>query len=129
MPRFEFQLPPYFANNARAIGGLEGMAKSIGVVANAADGLEAMIAMGVTPDLLTDQTSAHDPLNGYVPRGLSLDEADALRTNDPDAYIHRSRATMADPMSIEAAATDAECRVNDAGPGPMPPRRRGAPGR
>ena len=73
-----------------------GIGKSVGVVANAADGLERLIARGVVPDLLTDQTSAHDPLTGYVPRGLTLPEACALRGNDPDGYIERSRATMAD---------------------------------
>lgn len=73
-----------------------GIGKSVGVVANAADGLERLIARGVVPDLLTDQTSAHDPLTGYVPRGLTLPEACALRGTDPDGYIERSRATMAD---------------------------------
>ncbi len=74
----------------------EGRGLSIGVVANAADGLERMIDRGVVPDLLTDQTSAHDPLSGYVPRGLTLGEACELRASQPDEYIHRSRATMAD---------------------------------
>ena len=74
----------------------EGKGLSIGVVANAADGLERMLERGVVPDLLTDQTSAHDPLSGYVPRGMTMAEADALRTADPDAYIAQSRATMAD---------------------------------
>jgi urocanate hydratase len=73
-----------------------GIAKSIGVVANAADGTEALLAAGVIPDLLTDQTSAHDPLRGYVPRGMSLSEAAELRESDPEHYIDRSRATMAD---------------------------------
>jgi urocanate hydratase len=73
-----------------------GIAKSIGVVANAADGKEALLAAGVIPDLLTDQTSAHDPLRGYVPRGMSLSEAAELRESDPETYIERSRATMAD---------------------------------
>lgn len=74
----------------------EGRGLSIGVVANAADGLERMIDRGVVPDLLTDQTSAHDPLSGYVPRGLTLGEAFELRASQPEEYIHRSRATMAD---------------------------------
>ena len=74
----------------------EGKGLSIGVVANAADGLERMLERGVVPDLLTDQTSAHDPLSGYVPRGMTMAEADTLRTADPDAYIAKSRATMAD---------------------------------
>jgi len=74
----------------------QGVGKSVGVVANAADGLERLLARDVVPDLLTDQTSAHDPLTGYVPRGLSLAEACKLRSNDPDGYVVRSQATMAD---------------------------------
>ena len=74
----------------------EGIGKSIGVIANAVDGLERLVQRGIVPDLLTDQTSAHDPLNGYVPRGMSLEDARALRKADPEAYIERSRSTMAD---------------------------------
>jgi len=71
-----------------------GEARSIGVVANAVDGLEALVAAGVVPDLLTDQTSAHDPLHGYVPADLSLAEAEALRESDPEGYTERSIQTM-----------------------------------
>ena len=71
-------------------------ALSIGVVMNAADLLEELVRRRITPDLLTDQTSAHDPLNGYVPRGLPLAEAEALRAANPDEYVRRARATMAD---------------------------------
>ena len=46
-------------------------------------------------DLVTDQTAAHDPLNGYVPAGLSVDEAAALRSSDPDEYLQRARASIA----------------------------------
>jgi urocanate hydratase len=74
----------------------QGVGKSIGVVANAAAGLERMLERDVIPDLLTDQTSAHDPLTGYVPRGMTLAEANALRDSDSETYIERSRATMAD---------------------------------
>ena len=55
----------------------------------------ALVARGVTPDVLTDQTSAHDALNGYVPNGMSLDEANRLRDRDPQDYIARSMAAMA----------------------------------
>ena len=72
-----------------------GIAKSIGVVANAVDGLEALIAQGVIPDLLTDQTSAHDPVKGYIPSGMSLEEAYQLREANEDEYIRRSYQTMA----------------------------------
>ena len=74
----------------------QGIGKSIGVVANAADGLERLIERNVVPDLLTDQTSAHDPLSGYVPRGMNLAEACSLRRADPERYVALSRATMAD---------------------------------
>ncbi len=64
----------------------EKTARSIALCANAADVLPQLLACGVTPDVLTDQTSAHDPLNGYVPNGLSMREADSLREQDPAAY-------------------------------------------
>jgi len=69
--------------------------RSIGVVMNAATGFAELVARGVVPDLVTDQTSAHDPLNGYVPEGVTLAEAEALRQSDPDEYVRRSHATMA----------------------------------
>lgn len=71
-------------------------AVSIGVCANAADLLERMLERNVTPDLLTDQTSAHDPLVGYVPRGMTLADADALRDSDPKRYTKLSIDTMTD---------------------------------
>ena len=57
-----------------------GDALSIGLVGNCAEVLPELVRRGITPDIVTDQTSAHDPLHGYVPAGLSLIEADALRT-------------------------------------------------
>ena len=60
----------------------EGKALSIGLLGNAADILPEMIARNFIPDVLTDQTSAHDPLNGYIPSKMSLEEAAKLRTND-----------------------------------------------
>lgn len=68
---------------------------SIGLIGNAAEVLPEMVRRGITPDLVTDQTSAHDPLGGYVPAGISLDEAIALRKDDPEEYIARSMASMA----------------------------------
>ena len=70
-----------------------GKALSIGVVMNAAPGLEALVARDIGIDVLTDQTSAHDMLRGYIPDGMSLVDAGALRERDPDAYIARSTAT------------------------------------
>jgi urocanate hydratase len=71
-----------------------GVAKSIGVPANAVDLLERLIARGVTPDVLTDQTSAHDPLAGYVPNGMPYASALALRRSDPKRYEAESLRTM-----------------------------------
>jgi urocanate hydratase len=75
-----------------------GEAVSIGVVANAVDLLDALIARGIVPDILTDQTSAHDELTGYVPAGMSFDEALALRASDPKKYVALSYLTMARHM-------------------------------
>ena len=72
-----------------------GEAVSIGVVANAVDLLEALIARNVTPDILTDQTSAHDELNGYVPAGMSFDAALAMRESSEEMYVELSFETMA----------------------------------
>lgn len=68
-------------------------AVSIAVVGNAADVLPALLARGVVPDVLTDQTSAHDMLGGYVPHGMPLEAALALRAADPAEYVRRSTAT------------------------------------
>jgi len=67
---------------------------SIGVVANAVELLERMIERGIVPDTLTDQTSAHDPLKGYVPVGYSFEQANAFRERDPEAYVRDSMASM-----------------------------------
>jgi urocanate hydratase len=72
-----------------------GTARSIGLEGNAADVLPALVARGFVPDVVTDQTSAHDALNGYVPNGLSLDAAAALRESDPAAYVERAMQAMA----------------------------------
>jgi len=71
-----------------------GQALSVGWVGNAADLLPALLARDIVPDLLTDQTSAHDVLNGYVPAGISYQEALQLRRSDPDEYIRRSYETI-----------------------------------
>lgn len=68
---------------------------SIGLIGNAAEVLPEMVRRGITPDLLTDQTSAHDPLGGYVPAGLSLEKATALREVEPNKYITASMESMA----------------------------------
>ncbi|MBX5477074.1 MAG: urocanate hydratase [Clostridia bacterium] len=71
-------------------------AVSIAVLGNAAEVLPELVRRGVIPDVVTDQTSAHDPLNGYIPAGLSLEAAAELRRTDPDGYIRRARASMAE---------------------------------
>jgi urocanate hydratase len=72
----------------------KGIAKSIGVVCNAVDLLDRLIKRNIIPDTLTDQTSAHDELNGYFPVGLTVDEAKALRASNPKEYISISLDTM-----------------------------------
>src|SRR5437588_1266744 len=68
---------------------------SVGLLGNAADVVPELARRGEHFDLVTDQTAAHDPLNGYVPVGLSVDEASALRSSDPDEYLRRARASIA----------------------------------
>jgi urocanate hydratase len=72
----------------------KGSALSVGLVGNAADVLPELLRRNVIPDIVTDQTSAHDPLNGYVPNGMSLDAALSLRQRDRDQYVALSMATM-----------------------------------
>ena len=73
----------------------KGIARSIVWIGNVVTLLERLVQRGIVPDLLTDQTSAHDPLNGYVPEGLTYEEAVELRKKDPDEYLRRSYRTMA----------------------------------
>jgi urocanate hydratase len=73
----------------------DGIARSLALEANAADILPELVRRGVVPDVVTDQTSAHDTLLGYVPAGLSLEAAAALRRTDPAAYIEQSGRSMA----------------------------------
>ncbi len=72
-----------------------GEAISVGLVGNCAEVLPELVRRGFTPDVLTDQTSAHDPLNGYVPASLTLEEAARLRRDDPDEYVRRSFDSIA----------------------------------
>ncbi|MEK5444664.1 urocanate hydratase [Fredinandcohnia sp. FSL W7-1320] len=74
---------------------LTGKALSIGLIGNASDILPEMLEKGFIPDIVTDQTSAHDPLNGYVPSRMSLEEAALLRKNNPTQYVKESKASMA----------------------------------
>lgn len=69
-------------------------AKSVALVGNASEILPQLVALDIVPDVVTDQTSAHDPMYGYIPAGLSLPEADALRISDPDEYLRRAIDSM-----------------------------------
>ncbi len=68
--------------------------RSIAIIANAAEILPELVRRGITPDLVTDQTSAHDPLVGYIPKGLSLEGAELMRVENPKHYIKKSRESM-----------------------------------
>ncbi len=73
---------------------------SVGMIGNAAEVHPELVERGVVPDVVTDQTSAHDPLYGYIPAGMDLEEAQTLREEDPDEYVRRSLASMA--QQVEA---------------------------
>lgn len=88
---------------------------SIGLIGNAAEMLPEMVSQGIVPDLLTDQTSAHDPLGGYVPAGMSLEEAIALRQAKPKEYIASSMASMAVHVEAMLAMQKAGAIVFDYG--------------
>lgn len=72
----------------------EGKAISVGLVGNAGEVLPEILKQNIVPDILTDQTSAHDTLNGYMPMGMTLEEALKLRKDDPQTYINKAKATI-----------------------------------
>jgi urocanate hydratase len=83
----------------------EGRPLSVGLLGNAAEIVPALAARDVQIDVVTDQTSAHDPLNGYIPAGLSVEQADALRARDPDDYLRRvGESALAHVAAIRALA-------------------------
>jgi urocanate hydratase len=92
-----------------------GEALSVGVVGNAADFFEFVLDKGVVPDLVTDQTSAHDPLNGYVPAGIPYEEAVALRKSDPKKYSEYSYETMGHQVRVMIAFKKKGAHVFDYG--------------
>ncbi len=95
----------------------EGRARSVAVVGNCADVLPELVRRGWLPEIVTDQTSAHDALHGYVPNGLSLEEADELRARKPQEYVDRSRAAMAEHCQAMVDLHDAGAVVFDYGNG------------
>jgi urocanate hydratase len=94
---------------------LSGEAVSVGLLGNAAETHPELLRRGFRPDVVTDQTSAHDPLDGYVPAGLSLEEAAALRTGDPDVYVKRARESMAAQVEAMVGFMDAGAITFDYG--------------
>jgi urocanate hydratase len=93
----------------------EKRALSVGLEGNAARILPELVRRGEVPDLVTDQTSAHDPLRGYLPAGVELGQADALRTQDPEAYIARARGSMAEHLQAMVALKKKGAHVFDYG--------------
>ena len=89
----------------------DGRALSIGLLGNAAEVLPELVRRGAEVDVVTDQTSAHDPLNGYIPAGLTLEQAEALRGSDPDEYLRRvgesALAHVAAIRSLQDAGAEA----------------------
>jgi urocanate hydratase len=98
-----------------AAAGKGGAPVSVALLGNAADVYPELVRRGVVPDLVTEQTSAHDPLNGYVPRGLSLPQATELRARAPDDYVARAKASMADEVSAMLWMKDHGAEVFDYG--------------
>jgi urocanate hydratase len=93
----------------------EGRALSVGLEANAADVLPALLKDGFPADIVTDQTSAHDPLNGYVPNTMSFEEATRLRDADPQEYVQRARRAIAAHCAAMVGFKDAGAEVFDYG--------------
>ena len=93
----------------------ERIGRSVALIGNAADVLPELVRRGWRPDLVTDQTSAHDPLNGYVPSGLPLADALALRTSDPEDYVRRSKRSMAEHVRAMLAFQSAGAVTFDYG--------------
>ena len=90
-------------------------ALSVALLGNAADVLPELVRRGVTPDIVTDQTSAHDMLNGYVPAGMTLDEAAELRTRDASEYLRRSTASAGEHVRAMRAMQDRGAKAVDYG--------------
>jgi urocanate hydratase len=95
--------------------GKDGRAISVALWANAAEVYPELVRRNILPDLVTEQTAAHDPLNGYVPLGLSLEEAADLRAEDPAGYVERAKASMAEEVSAMLAMKARGAEVFDYG--------------
>ncbi len=93
----------------------ERRALSVGLLGNAAEVFSALLESGFEADIVTDQTSAHDPLGGYVPDRITLEEAERLRAEDPDEYVRRARAAMAAQCAAMVGFKDRGAEVFDYG--------------
>jgi urocanate hydratase len=93
----------------------DGRALSVGLLGNAAEVLPELLAMGFRPDVVTDQTSAHDPLGGYVPAGVDAGDAPAARADDPDGYVKQARESMATHCEAMVGFQRAGAQVFDYG--------------
>jgi urocanate hydratase len=104
----------------RALERIEGARRaerpvSIALCANAAEIFPELLRRGITPDLVTEQTSAHDPLNGYIPNGFTLEEAAELRAEDAEGYVARAQASMAEEVEAMLGLQEAGAEVFDYG--------------
>jgi len=93
----------------------EGEPLSIGVLGNAAEVFPALLERGYVPDVVTDQTSAHDPLGGYIPAGYTLEAAAELRESDPERYVEEARASMASHCAAMVGMQERGAEVFDYG--------------
>ena len=93
----------------------EGEPLSIGVLGNAAEVFPALLERGYVPDVVTDQTSAHDPLGGYIPAGYTLEAAAELRESDPERYVEEARASMAGHCAAMVGMQERGAEVFDYG--------------
>jgi urocanate hydratase len=95
--------------------GKEGRVTSLALCANAAEIYPELARRQIVPGLVTEQTAAHDPLHGYIPLGLSLEEAAELRAEDPDGYVERAKASMAEEVTAMLWMKAAGAEVFDYG--------------
>lgn len=93
----------------------KGEALSVGLLGNAADVFSELVKRGITPDVVTDQTSAHDPLNGYLPQGWSMDHAAKMREQEPQAVVKAAKQSMAVQVTAMLALQQAGAATTDYG--------------
>ena len=94
---------------------VKGKALSVGLLGNAADIFSTLVKTGITPDVVTDQTSAHDPLNGYLPQGLTMEYAAKMREQDPKAVVKAAKQSMAVQVKAMLALQKAGAATTDYG--------------